>query len=170
MNNPSIPEGSVATDNHPLLIGATCLALATLVPVALYQVGVLSELPDPPLSVFDSERITMSKTAHPFGIPDALLGLASFGTTLTLAILTPRNHTATTLLGAKLGLDASAAAFNAGRQVIDFRKLCSWCTATALSAGVMFYAGRGSVRGAVGEGMTALSKLPTFRRTLRSAK
>lgn len=155
----SVPEKSFASDNRPLLLGASCVALATLVPIALYQLGAISKLPDPPLSVFDSEQITMSKTAHPFGIPDALLGLASFGTTLTLAVLAGRNQTAKRLLGVKLGLDASAAAFNAGRQVLEFRKLCSWCTATALSAGVMFYAGRGSVRGAVTEGTTAARKL-----------
>ena len=98
-------------DNRPLLIGACCAALSTLVPVACYQLSLIPKLPDPPLSVFDSEHITMSKMAHPLGIPDALLGLASFGTTLTLAILAGRNGTARKLLGVKLGLDASAAAF-----------------------------------------------------------
>ena len=145
-------------DNRPLLIGACCAALSTLVPVACYQLSLIPKLPDPPLSVFDSEHITMSKMAHPLGIPDALLGLASFGTTLTLAILAGRNGTARKLLGVKLGLDASAAAFNAGRQVIEFRKLCSWCTATALSAGVMAYAGRGSIRAALAEGKKVARK------------
>ncbi len=146
-------NSSLTEDNQPLLIIASCVALATLAPVALYQIGVISELPDPPMSVFDSEKITMSKTAHPLGIPDALLGLASFGTTLTLALLADRNQTAKKLLGVKLGLDASAAAFNAGRQVVNFRKLCSWCTATAFAAGVMTYAGRGSVREVLSEGV-----------------
>jgi uncharacterized membrane protein len=146
------PPNSAQSDNHPLLIAASCAALATLVPVALYQLNVISDLPDPPLPVFDSERITKSKTAHPLGIPDALLGLASFGTTLTLALLARRNKTAKKLLGVKLGMDASVAAFNAVHQVAEFGKLCSWCTATALSAGVMAYAGRGSIREVVAEG------------------
>ncbi len=141
-----------AEDNRTLLLVASCTALATLIPVALYQLGAISELPDPPLSVFDSERITLSKTAHPLGIPDSLLGLASFGTTLTLAVLAGRNKNAKKLLGVKLGLDASAAAFNAGRQIFKFGKLCSWCTGTALAAGVMTYAGRGSVREVLAEG------------------
>ena len=144
--------GAQALDTNPssidraLLVGANCVALATLVPVALYQLGAISHLPDPPASVFDSERITTSKAAHPFGIPDALLGLASFGTTLSLAVLSRRSTTARKLLGAKLMLDVSAAAFNAGRQAVSFGKLCSWCTGTALSAGVMAYAGRGAMR------------------------
>lgn len=140
-------------DNQPLLIAASSVALATLVPVALYQLGVISGLPDPPLRVFDSERITQSKTAHPMGIPDGLLGLASFGTTLTLVLLARRNKTAKKLLGVKLGVDASVAAFNTVRQVVEFGKLCSWCTATALSAGVMAYAGRASIREVVAEGV-----------------
>jgi uncharacterized membrane protein len=149
----SSPERVAATNNHPLLIAASCVALATLVPVVLYQLDVISELPDPPFRVFDSEAITMSKTAHPIGIPDGLLGLASFGATLTLALLSRRNRTAKRLLGVKLGLDVSVAAFNAVRQVTEFGKLCSWCTATALSAGVMAYAGRASIREAVTRGV-----------------
>ncbi len=149
-------DGETKTEPHDdaLLLGACCFALATLVPVALYQTGVLSRLPDPPMSVFDSERITMSKTAHPFGIPDGLLGLANFGATLTLAILARRDRTARSLLGAKLVFDASVATFNAGRQMVSFGKLCSWCTATAISAGVVAYAGRATVYSAVSEATT----------------
>lgn len=147
------PKGKPVTDNRALLIGASCMAITTLVPVALYQLRILPGLPDPPFRVFDSERITMSKTAHPLGIPDSLLGLASFSTTLALAVLAGRHKTAKTLLGVKLTLDASAAAFNAARQVVEFQKLCSWCTATALSAGVMAYAGRGSIETIVAKGL-----------------
>jgi uncharacterized membrane protein len=114
--------------------------------VALYQTGYLSRLPDPPSTLFDSERITTSQVAHPFGIPDALLGLGSFGMTLALILLANRNVRAGKLLGAKLTLDASVAAFNATRQVASFGKLCSWCTGTALAAGVMAYAGRETIR------------------------
>jgi uncharacterized membrane protein len=139
------------SDDHTLLIGASCVALATLVPVALYQLGAVSRLPDPPFSVFDSERITTSRAAHPFGIPDGLLGLASFGTTLVLALLSKRSRVASHLLGAKLVLDASVAAFNASRQIVSFGKLCSWCTGTTVSAGVMAYAGRASIRSSLHE-------------------
>lgn len=137
--------GSSDADQR-LVIGSCCVALATLVPVALYQTGNLPRLPDPPGRIFDSERITTSDAAHPFGIPDALLGLASFAATLALALLAKRNRGAKKLLGAKLTLDASAAAFNAARQIYSFGKLCSWCTATAVAAGVMAYGGRSSIR------------------------
>ncbi len=131
-----------------LLIAACCTALATLVPVALYQTGVLDRLPDPPFPVFDSERITTSHAAHPLGIPDGLLGLASFGTTLALALLAERHTNVRKLLGLKLTLDASVAAFNASRQVVSFGRLCFWCTGTAVAAGVMAFAGRDAIEDA----------------------
>ena len=129
-----------------LLLTACSTAMITLVPVALYQAGAIRHLADPPSPIFNSERITRSKAAHPLGIPDAFLGLASFATTLTLILFARRHRVAKELLGAKLTLDASAAAFNAGRQVVGFKQLCSWCTGTAIAAGVMAYAGRDTVR------------------------
>jgi uncharacterized membrane protein len=107
VKNSLAPKKDTYADDRPLLLAASCTAVASLVPVALYQLHLISKLPDPPLSVFDSEQITMSKTAHPMGIPDGLLGLASFGTTLTLALLAKQNRTAKKLLGVKLGMDAS---------------------------------------------------------------
>lgn len=139
------PSGSSDPD-HVLVVGACCAALASLAPVALFQAGWLPRLPDPPARIFDSERITLSEAAHPFGIPDGWLGLASFGTTLALALLATRHQAAKRLLGAKLTMDVSAAAFNAGRQIYSFGKLCSWCTGTALAAGVMAYGGRQTIR------------------------
>jgi uncharacterized membrane protein len=131
--------------SNDLLLASCAVALATLVPVALYQTGIIANLPDPPFALFDSETITSSKIAHPLGIPDALLGLASFGFTLALAVCAQRNPTARKALGAKLALDGSMAVFKAGRQMVSFGKLCSWCTATALAAAVMVYAGRQTI-------------------------
>ena len=135
---------SVATrdSNRGLIIGACCAAIGTLVPVALHQLGAVGHLPDPPCPMFDSDRITESAMAHPFGVPDSLPGLASYGTTLGLALTSTRCRPARLLLGGKLVLDSAAAAFNATRQVTRFGKLCSWCTGTALATGVMVYAGR----------------------------
>lgn len=128
--------------NDALLLGCCCTAIATLVPVAMYQTGLLQTLPDPPSTIFDSESIASSKAAHPFGVPDALLGLASFSTTLALILLSKNNRFLKNLLGVKLTLDAAAGIFNAGRQVVRFGKLCSCCTGTAISAAAMAYAGR----------------------------
>jgi uncharacterized membrane protein len=124
-----------------VLVSACCAALATLAPVAFYQTGLISHLPDPPLPIFQSERIVSSKAAHPIGVPDSLLGLANFGATLALILLARRSPLSRRLLGAKLSVDAVAAAFNVGRQVVRFRALCFWCTGTSLATAAMVWAG-----------------------------
>jgi uncharacterized membrane protein len=103
--------GSRITDG--VMLAACCTTLATLVPVTLFQIGASSRLPDPPMPIFDSERIVSSPAAHPLDIPDGLLGLASFGTTLALILLSRRSRSAKKLLGFKLSLDVAAAVFNA---------------------------------------------------------
>lgn len=132
------------------------LALAALVPVALFQGEVIDRLPDPPGEIFDSERVTLSKAAHPFGVPDSYLGLASYGTTLTLLLLADRNVMARRLLGAKLVGDAAFAGFNVVRQVVSFRKMCSWCTGTALATALIVYGGREAITKTVRDARRAM--------------
>ncbi len=131
--------------DRTIAVAGCCAAVGTLIPVALYQSGLMKHLPDPPGSIFDSERITSSRTAHPFGIPDSYPGLASYATTLGLVLLSGRSVVARRLLGAKLLGDAGLATFNAVRQVVSFGKLCSWCTGTALATAVVVYGGRDAV-------------------------
>jgi uncharacterized membrane protein len=127
---------------HTLAVTGAALALGTLVPVALYQTGMLRSLPDPPGAIFDSEWITSSKDAHPLGIPDALLGLGSYGATLALLLAAPKCSLVRKVLAAKLTGDGSMAAFNVVKQVVKFRRVCSWCTGTAIATGIMVSAGR----------------------------
>jgi uncharacterized membrane protein YfcA len=75
----------------------------------------------------------------------ALLGLGSFGATVALTLFAMHRPNMEKLLGVKLTLDASVAAFHATRQLVNFRSLCSWCTGTAIAAGVMAYDGRGAI-------------------------
>jgi uncharacterized membrane protein len=128
--------------SNTLLVGANVTAILTLLPVAAHQLGCLSHLPDPPGKLFASDHITMSKAAHPLGIPDGVLGLASYGLTLSLALLAPARPEVRKLLVLKLVADGGLASFNVIRQVVSFRKLCSWCTATAVCTAVMVCAGR----------------------------
>jgi uncharacterized membrane protein len=124
------------------------VALGTLAVVALFQSGVVDRLPDPAGEVFASERITLSKMAHPLGIPDSYLGLGSYGATLGLMLKARNCDVARRALGFKLMVDGSMAGFNAVRQVVRFGKLCSWCTGTALATAVMVYGGRKAIAGA----------------------
>jgi uncharacterized membrane protein len=129
-------------ESNPALIATTSAAILTLIPVAAHQLGLLPHLPDPPNDIFASDEITQSKAAHPFGVPDSIPGLASYSATLTLALLAEQHPRARTLLKAKLLADGTLATFNLVRQVVVFRKLCSWCTATALCTYAMLYAAR----------------------------
>lgn len=121
-------------------------ALACLVPVAAHQLGLTASLPDPPGEVWDSDGITESRAAHPLGIPDGLLGLASYGLTLGLLVASRQSRAARRALPWKLGADGAAAGFNVVRQVVTFRRLCSWCTGTALATFGMVYFGAKSLR------------------------
>lgn len=121
-------------------------ALASLLPVLAHQAGLLRHLPDPPCRWFDSDRITGSAMAHPLGVPDALLGLGSYGATMALILASRRSRDAERLLALKLFADGGMAAFNSVRQVVKFRRVCSWCLGTALATAAMVYAGRKVIR------------------------
>ncbi|MGB9029433.1 MAG: vitamin K epoxide reductase family protein [Acidobacteriaceae bacterium] len=136
---------------HTLLAAATCAAIATLIPVAAHQLGAIDHLPDPPGSFFASDRITESSAAHPLGVPDALPGLGSYAVTLALATTAPNSPRARRLLAFKLPLDGALAGFNLARQVVSFRKICSWCTATALCTALMVFAGRQVIAQEIGK-------------------
>lgn len=129
-------------DADTALVIASSAALVTLLPVAAHQLGALDHLPDPPSEIFASDRITGSSMAHPLGIPDSLLGIASYSATLGLALLAGKHSRARKLLTLKLVADGSLAAFNLIRQIVTFRKLCSWCTATGICTAAMVFAGR----------------------------
>jgi len=144
MNQPEHPDDENA---NGLLIAATSTAILTLLPIAAHQLGLLKHLPDPPLWIFNSDKITDSDSAHPLGIPDSLLGLGSYGITLALLLLAQKDRRANKVLALKLVMDGSVAGFNVVKQVGSFRRLCSWCTATALCTAAMLYAGRDLIRG-----------------------
>lgn len=115
--------------------------MASLVPVVLFQFKAIRSLPDhPPGSLFDSERITNSKAAFPLGIPDGALGLVSYGTTLALLVAdTPSRPILHKVVQAKLFLDGGMAVTNTVRQLISFKKVCSWCMGTVLGTAGMLY-------------------------------
>lgn len=135
-----------ARKNERIALLCCGAALASLIPVALFQVKALKKLPDPPGAIFDSERIVTSKDAFPFGIADGLLGLGSYGIALSLLLAAgtsrgQRNSFLQTSLKGKLLLDGSMAAWNAVKQVRRFHSICSWCMGTALATGARTYFG-----------------------------
>ena len=124
------------------VVRASAACMVSLVPVALYQLKMIRHLPDPPCRLFDSDRITGSRMAHPYGIPDSLLGLASYATTLGLALTASGSPVIRRALAVKIALDGSVAGANSVRQVVSFRRVCSWCMATVLASAALVWSGR----------------------------
>lgn len=68
-----------------LTVGLSMVGLASMAATSLLQTGLLKHLPDPPLPGFDSDKVNLSETAFPFGIPDGTIALAGFALNAPLA-------------------------------------------------------------------------------------
>ncbi len=123
-------ESKQPAENRKGIAALCSIAMVGLGAIAGYQLGWLKKLPDPPVRVFNSERIVTSRDAYKLlGIPDALLGLGSYGTTLALAWNHHRSPTETSslLLTGKIAFDVYQAASHSITQWTQFHKLCAWC-------------------------------------------
>lgn len=67
------------------IVGASLIGIASMVPVVLYQTGVIRHLPDPPVGNFDSDKVNGSTTAFGYGGGDAPLSMLAHATNLMLA-------------------------------------------------------------------------------------
>lgn len=100
--------------------------------IALFQVGLVKRLPDPPISQFDANAVNGSIEAYRLlQTPDALLGMASYAATACLAGMGPEDrwHTAKWIpltLGAKAALDAAMAARLSLKQATKLHKYSVW--------------------------------------------
>ncbi|HLH01500.1 MAG TPA: vitamin K epoxide reductase family protein [Bryobacteraceae bacterium] len=84
--------------------------------VTAFQLGAIEHLPGPKRGVFDADTVHGSREAYAlFGVPDGLLGMASYGTTAALAELGARH-----LTFAKTALDTLVAA---GFGIFGWRRL-----------------------------------------------
>jgi hypothetical protein len=113
------------------------LAAGSMGVVASFQLGLVRQLPDPPLPGFDPEKVAGSGDAYALmGIPDAILGLGSYTLTFGLAAIGEGDRTASMswpslALAAKVLLDAAYAGRKALGQWPQHRALCSWCLVAA---------------------------------------
>jgi len=105
--------------------------------IALYQLGLIRHLPDPPLPMMNADRVDGSAEAYErFRIPDAVLGFGSYAVTMALAAMGGTRRARETpwiplALAAKIAFDAS----NAGKLSVDqwtkHRAFCLWCLLAA---------------------------------------
>lgn len=131
----------VCSVHKGMAVACCCAAMATLAPVALVQLRILKDLPDPPGRLFNSKRVVTSKGAYHLGIPDGVLGLASYGVTLALLLAAqPERPLVRRALRAKLALDATMAIRNVRKQITEHGRVCSWCMGAAIAtAGVVYF-------------------------------
>lgn len=118
--------------------GALALsAMGSLGVVTAYQMGLLRHLPEPPLGVFDADRVDASGEAYQYlKTPDGALGLASYATTLVLAGMGSGRRAEERpwiplALAAKVTLDVVSALFLTVEQGTKHRRFCSWCLLAA---------------------------------------
>jgi uncharacterized membrane protein len=133
-------EDRQALSDRRAVTGLACGAVGAMTVVALYQVGVLAHLPDPPLGAFDSERIVRSPEAYRLlSTPDAVLAMASYAVTAVLAGMGAPDRARERpwlplALACKVGFDVYQAAAHTVNQWTTFRAFCSWCLGPAVAS------------------------------------
>lgn len=121
------------------VIRRTLLATGALGVVAAYQTGILKHIPDPPVSIFDSDAVDAAGEAYNLAeMPDAILGMLSALVTAGLASMGPKDRAdhrpwLPLALAGKAALDAAWAARLSAEQASKHRRFCFWCLTAALS-------------------------------------
>lgn len=119
-----------------LALGAT----GALGVVSLYQTGLLKHVPEPPLGLFDADRVDASGEAYRiFSMPDGILGMLSSVGTAALATMGTKDRVTQRpwlplLLAAKAGLDAAWGIVLTLEQGSKHRRFCSWCLTAAAAS------------------------------------
>ncbi len=114
--------------------------------IALYQLGILEEIPEPRWSKFNAEKVNGSAEAYShLAVPDALLGFVNYRVTACSAGMGAQKRWGThpwipISMGAKALLDAALAGKLTVDQWTKYRAFCFWCllTTAATFAGLRF--------------------------------
>lgn len=133
-------EGSYLVWRRGIVVASFVAALCMQI-VALYQMGILSHVPEPPLPGLNADAVDAAPEAYsPLGlpIPDALLGLVSYSVTAALAGLRGDDRVShwpwlVIVLALKILVDAAMAGWLSYEQWSKHRAFCSWCLLAALA-------------------------------------
>ena len=124
--------------NRRRAIVALSLAnMASLGIIALYQVGVIAHLPEPPLPGFDADKVNGSSEAYAMlATPDAIIGLGSYAATAMLAAMGPADRAqsqpwAPLALAAKIGFDAAQAGRLTVNEITTQQAFSFWSVLTS---------------------------------------
>lgn len=130
-------------DRRRRVAALSLVAAGAMGAVAAYQNGLVRRLPEPPLRLFDAERVDASGEAYQLlRTPDASLGLISYGVTLALAGMGTRSRFKDTPLiplamAAKVVFDAVGGLYLTAEQASKHRKFCSWCLTASIASVAM---------------------------------
>jgi uncharacterized membrane protein len=119
-----------------LALGAT----GALGVVSAYQIGVLKHIPEPPVRLFEADKVDASGEAYVlFSMPDGILGMLSAVTTAALATMgthdrVRRQPWLPLALAAKAGLDGVYAVLLTVEQGTKHKRFCSWCLTAAAAS------------------------------------
>lgn len=121
--------------------GWTLLAAGAMAAISFYQLGIIPHLPEPPIPGLDADKVDAAPEAYAkLSMPDAVLGLQSYSTTLALIAVGGADRVRThpwipLALAAKAGIDAAQAAKLTWDQWAKHRAFCSYCL---MAAGATF--------------------------------
>lgn len=123
------------------IIGLSAFSGAVLGGIALFQLGIIKHLPDPPWGPFDADAVHGSPEAYVFGIPDALLGIASYAATAGLAAMGPKDRYRCArwiplAMASKASLDAAMAGKLTADEALKFRKFSLWSLLVAAATAI----------------------------------
>ncbi|MDX2137386.1 MAG: vitamin K epoxide reductase family protein [Chloroflexota bacterium] len=115
------------------IVGLSIVGAMAAKLVSLYQVGILRNLPDPPIEVFDSARVDAAPYAYSrLNAPDGPLMLISYGATALLASMGGKERARRTplvplLMTLKIAGDVVLALQLAREEWRDTKALCFYC-------------------------------------------
>jgi uncharacterized membrane protein len=120
------------------IIGLSLAGVAIGKVVALYQTGIIKHLPDPPLKLFNSDKVDASDYAYKRAqTPDALFMIITYGITAALAGAggrdRARTHPALPLaLAGKAAYDAAVCTQLGIEEWRENKALCAYCQVATL--------------------------------------
>ncbi len=142
------------------IVGLSLISVNAMGLIALYQMGIIEHLPEPPLAGLDADKVDASAEAYAyFSTPDAVIGLGSYALTMGLAAMGGQDRETDQpwiplALAAKVLVDAAQAGKLTVDQWTKHRAFCFWCL---LAAGATF----ATVPLAMPEARAALDRLMT---------
>ncbi len=120
------------------IIGLSVLGAAMGQIVTLYQTGIIKHLPDPPLRIFDSDKVDASNYAYKrANQPDAPAMIVTYGITAALASAGGQNRAQQTpwwpiAMGTKLVIDVVTNLQLAREEWAENKKLCTYCQSASV--------------------------------------